>query len=214
MSDDPESESSQVAEEAVTGELPIDLSEFLDSIADLDDELHGEAMELRAYLENLEEALDEAEAEIDDLTSRLKRAHADFENYKKRVKRRQDEERREATQRLVDRLLDVRENLRRSLNVEDQSLEDLREGVSLTLRDVDRLLDAEDVQQIDPEVGEPVDPHLHEVMLRVESDQPADTIAEVFEPGYRHGDTVLREAKVSVSEGSADEPEHEDESAE
>ncbi len=201
MSDDAESESSDEADVISLEEAPIDLEEFLEA---LDEEARGDARALVDYIEELHDDLEEAEAEIDDLTSRLKRARADFENYKKRVKRRKEEERQEANRRLVDRLVDVRQNLQRSLDVEEQSLDDLLEGVKLTLRDIDRLLDAEDVQEIDPDLGDPVDPHRHEVMVKVESDQPADTIAEVFEPGYLHGETVLREAKVTVSTGPSD----------
>lgn len=203
MSEEVDSESSDGEEVIEVEDAPVDPDDFLDSL-DADDEVVADAEALIEYLSDLEETIEELTAEVDDLTSRLKRAHADFENYKKRVKRRKDEERQEATRRIIDRLVDVRENLRRSIDTEEQTIEDLKEGVKLTLRDLDRLLDAEEVQEIDPAVGDQVDPHRHEVMLRVDSEQPEDTIAEVFEPGYLHGETVLREAKVSVSTGYSD----------
>lgn len=160
--------------------------------------------DLAEVVDALEDDLAEARAEVDDLTSRLKRAHADFENYKKRVERREEEIRERATEKLVERLLSVRDDLRRAVEAEDQSAEDLREGIELTLRELDRVLDAEGVEEIDPDPGDEPDPHRHEVMMRVEADHPAETIAEVFEPGYEQGGKVLRPAKVTVSDGPAE----------
>lgn len=202
MSDEGDSQPSTV--EAVDGleDAPLDPTGFLTTVESVDDDLLADARSLVEYAVELESAHVSAEEEIDELTSRLKRAHADFENYKKRIERRREDERTAATRRVIDRLLTVRADLARAVSAEEQTIDDLRDGVRLTLNELDRILDAEGVEEIAPDVGDEVDPRQHEVMLRVESDQPADHIAEVFESGYRHGDTVLREAQVSVSAGT------------
>lgn len=201
MSDDADSESTEPATPADPPEVPVDLDAFVEAVADLDDDLGDEAAAIRAFCRDQAEELTAARDEVEDLTSRLKRARADFENYKKRVERRREELRAEVSRRLIERIIDVRTDLRRAVASDDQALEDLVEGVKLTLREIDRLLDAEDVAEITPEVGDEVDPHRHEVMVRVPSDQPEGHVAEVFEPGYRHGEHVLRAAQVSVSQG-------------
>jgi molecular chaperone GrpE len=122
---------------------------------------------------------------------------ADFSNYKERAKRKQDEIRERASEALVERLAPVRNDLLRALDQEEGS--DLRPGVESTLEKFDEVLADEGVEPIDPDPGEEVDPARHQVMLRVESDQPDGTVHEVYEPGYEMGDRVVSEAKVTVS---------------
>lgn len=156
-------------------------------------------------VETLEAELEEREERIDELESRLKRTQADFQNYKKRAKKRQAQMEERATEELVERLLDVRDNLNRALEEESDDVEALREGVKMTLAEFDRVLDAENVREVAPDPGTEVDPQRHEVMLRVESDQPEGSIDEVYTPGYEMGERVLRPAQVTVSDGSDEE---------
>lgn len=157
--------------------------------------------ELRAALEQRDERLEEAEAEVEDLQSRLKRKQADFQNYKKRAKKRQEQMKERATEDLVERLVGVRDNLKRALEEESGDVESLRDGVDMTLREFDRILEDENVTEIDPEPGAEVDPQRHEVMMNVDSDQPEGTVADVFTPGYEMGEKVIQNAQITVSNG-------------
>ncbi|KDE59783.1 hypothetical protein EL22_17240 [Halostagnicola sp. A56] len=157
--------------------------------------------ELQAALEQRDEQLEEAEAEIEDLQSRLKRKQADFQNYKKRAKKRQEQMKERATEDLVERLVGVRDNLKRALEEESGDVESLRDGVDMTLREFDRILEDENVTEIDPEAGAEVDPQRHEVMMNVDSDQPEGTVADVFTPGYEMGEKVIQNAQITVSNG-------------
>ncbi|MFB6153614.1 MAG: nucleotide exchange factor GrpE, partial [Halodesulfurarchaeum sp.] len=141
-------------------------------------------------------------AELEETTERLEHTRADFRNYKERAKRKQEEIKERATEELVERLLDVRDNLSRALEEETADVESLREGVKLTRKQFDRVLDAENVSRIEPEPGEQVDADRHEVMTRVESEQPEGTVASVYRPGYEMAGKVLRAAQVTVSEGN------------
>jgi molecular chaperone GrpE len=161
---------------------------------------------LREEVDDLRERLDEREERVEELESSLKRTKADFQNYKKRQERRREQERRRATEDLVERLLDVRDNLARALDVEG----DVREGVDSTLRQFDRVLDEEDVEAIDPAPGDEVDPQRHEVLMRVDADHPEGAIADVHRPGYEMGERVLRPAQVTVSEGTGGDGDSED----
>ena len=161
----------------------------------------GLAADLEEHLVDLESGRREAEAEVEDLQSKLKRKQADFQNYKKRAKKRQEQLEARATEDLVGRLLDVHENLKRAVEDEHENVESLREGVELTLKELERVLDEENVDEIDPVPGSDVDPQRHEVMMRVESDHPEDTIADVYRAGYEMGDKVLQSAQITVSDG-------------
>ncbi|WP_433627828.1 nucleotide exchange factor GrpE [Halomicrococcus sp. NG-SE-24] len=165
----------------------------------------GLAVDLEEHLADLERRREEAEAEAEEFESKLKRKQADFQNYKKRAKKRQEQLEERATEDLVERLLDVHENLKRAVEDDHENVESLREGVELTLKELNRVLDEENVTEIEPDPGEDVDPQRHEVMMRVDSDHPEDTIADVYRPGYEMADKVLQSAQVTVSDGEGDE---------
>lgn len=159
---------------------------------------------LRAQRSHVADALAEAHEEIDDLESRLARKQADFQNYKQRQKREQERIKAQATEDFVTRILDVRDNLARALE-QDEDV-DIRGGVESTLNQFDQQLDRENVSRIEPEPGEDVDPRAHEVLATIASAEPEDTIATVHRPGYEMGEKVLRPAQVAVSDGSQYEP--------
>lgn len=137
------------------------------------------------------------EAEAEELEEKLKRKQAEFQNYKKRMDKRREEEKQRATEDLVSRVLDVRDNLERALEQDEDT--DIRGGVESTLRQLDDVLDAENVAVIDPDPGEDVDPSVHQVLANVESEEEPGAIADVHRPGYEMAEKVLREAQVTVS---------------
>ncbi len=178
------------------------------------EELSAQIETLEAERDALADELEDLRAERDDLTSRLKRAAADFENYKKRQSRLREQQSSEATERVLERLLVVRDNLTRALDEDVEDLDALREGVKLTLSEFDRVLDAEDVSEIDPDPGHRVDPERHEVMAKVESEHPEGHIDDVYQAGYERGEKVLRPAQVTVSDGAGRAADDADESTE
>lgn len=159
-----------------------------------------EAAEARA--EDAEARVAELEAERDELESKLKRKQADFQNYKKRQERRREEVRQRATEDLVERLLETRDNLVRALDQDAGT--DIRDGVEVTLHGFDEVLEGEDVASIEPEPGDDTDPQRHEVLMRVESDRPEGTVVDLHRPGYVMAGKVLRPAQVTVSKGPSD----------
>ena len=190
------------AAEDVSGGDEADGSEaadLADRVAAYDDELGAAVEGLEARIEELESALAEEQERTDDLESRLKRKQADFQNYKKRAKKRQEEIKERATEDFLTRLVPVRDDLVRALE-QDENV-DIRDGVESTLESFDRVLDEENVTPIQPDPGDAVDPTRHEVMMRVESDQPGGTVVDVYRPGYEMAGTVIQEAQVTVSDG-------------
>lgn len=148
----------------------------------------------------LREEVAALERDRDDLESRLKRKQAEFQNYKKRQEKRREREQARATEDLVTDLLEVRDNLSRAL--EQDADADIREGVEATFRSLEDVLAGEGVEPIEPDPGTETDPERHEVLLRVESDEPEGTVADLHRPGYEMAEKVLRAAQVTVSDGS------------
>ncbi len=161
-----------------------------------------EPVDVAAEIATLRDQQAELEDAVSELESRLKRKQADFQNYKKRQEKRREDERARATESLVEQLVEVRDNLTRAIDQDDDA--DIREGVEATFRQLDEILTAEGVEPIEPEPGTAVDPQRHEVLLRVDSDQPPGTVAEVQRPGYEMAGKVLRPAQVTVADEAED----------
>ena len=183
-----------------TGDLDVE-EELVDRVREASPETTARGIALlRRRVDALEGRAESLQAEIDDLESRLARKQADFENYKKRQKERMAEEKQRATEDLVERVLDVRDNLERALEQGEDA--DIRSGVETTLKQFDEQLRRENVERIEPAVGEEVDPQRHEALATIASAQPEGTIAEVHRPGYEMGGKLIRAAQVAVSDGS------------
>jgi len=208
MSDDPAAVEESTAESAdgetgAAGADDSDATEFDPAVETLldaldDDELVETARDLGERLATLEAELDETTDELDELTDKLARSRADFQNYKKRSKKRKDQLKQRTTADLISQFTTVRENLVRALDQDEDA--NIRPGVESTLAEFDSILEGEGVSIISPPLGEAVDPNRHEVMMRVESDQPAGTIADIYQVGYELDNRVLQAAQVTVSE--------------
>jgi molecular chaperone GrpE len=184
------------------GEAPPD-EDILERIEQADpEEIAGLFAALGQHVESLEDQLEDRDEELEDLQSRLRRKQADFQNYKKRQKERLAEEKQRATEDLVERLVDVRDNLARALDQDEDA--DIRDGVETTLRQFDEQLERENVERLEPEPGEEVDPQRHETLATIESDQPEGTVAERHRPGYEMAGKVIRPAQVVTSDEPGD----------
>ncbi len=139
-----------------------------------------------------EEQKNLAEKRLDD----LKMERANFINYKARVKREQDDARLYANQAIVGEFLEIKDNLERALDAQGDA-ESVRDGVRLTLKNLDTLLKKHGITEIDPEGGA-FDPNLHEAMMADDGDVDEETVSEVLQKGYMLNKRVIRPAKVKI----------------
>jgi molecular chaperone GrpE len=139
--------------------------------------------------------LAEAEKQRDEYLDALQRLKAEFDNYRKRVARDQQELAARAHERLVKELVPVLDDLERALNHEG----DIEEGVKLVHRALANALAKEGLSEI--ETDGKFDPHTQEALLSQPSDQPEGTVIQVLQKGYKLGDRVLRPARVVISAG-------------
>jgi molecular chaperone GrpE len=160
-----------------------------------------EKAKLQRQIEELEERLAKAEQERDEYLADLQRVAADFENYRKRVARDQQNLVARAHERLVKELLPVLDDLERALEAATEHEEaKLEEGVRLVHRELKEALAKEGLVEI--ETNGKFDPHKHEALLTQPSKEDEGAIIEVLQKGYRLGDRVLRPARVVISQGS------------
>jgi len=124
-----------------------------------------------------------------------------MDNYRKRQQRLAQDSIDAERQRLLRRFLPLVDNLKRALTSQPGDGRGLREGIHLTYQAALQLLQLEGIEPVGDQ-GQPFDPHWHEAVATVDRTRagvPANTIAEVVEPGYRQGDQLLQPAKVVVA---------------
>ena len=145
-------------------------------------------------------ALQKAQAEAAELRDAFLRARADVENTRKQAAADVAKAYKFAIERFAEDLLPVVDSLQQALAVSNATPEQLRAGVELTLKQLQAAFGRAQLTEIDP-AGEKFDPHRHQAMQMVESDQPANTVVQVFQKGYALNDRILRPALVTVAKG-------------
>jgi len=155
--------------------------------------------------EQVEEVeLEALRAENEELIDSLQRLKAEFDNYRKRTARDQEQLVARAHERLVKELLPIVDDLERALQAAEQHEEaKLEEGVRLVHRALSDALVREGLEEV-PVDGK-FDPHVHESLLSQPSDAEEGSVIEVLQKGYKLGDRVLRPARVVVA-GPKEEP--------
>ena len=135
------------------------------------------------------------EQELGERVADLQRVQADFTNYRRRVDRDRDVVRDTATATVLTRLLPVLDDIGRARG--HGELEGAFKSVGEALEQAVTSLGLITFGA----AGEPFDPMVHEALTHTVSDEVTEaTCVEVFQPGYRIGDRVVRPARVAVAE--------------
>jgi molecular chaperone GrpE len=149
-----------------------------------------------------ESEVDRLAREKAELLDRLARLQAEFDNARKRSSREQQEFREYAVASAITPLLPILDSLDRAVHFEDASAADLHAGVELISK---QLLDALGKLglQIVHAQGEAFDPHQHQAIEMVETDEvPDGHVFDELQPGYKLKDRLLRPAMVRVAKSS------------
>ncbi|MCC6198162.1 MAG: nucleotide exchange factor GrpE [Burkholderiales bacterium] len=146
-------------------------------------------------------ALDKAIAEAAEYKDAFLRARAEAENTRRIAQADVAKAHKYAVESFALDLLPVKDALEMALAAGEQSVESIRTGVELTLKELRSAFARAKLAEVDPAPGEKFDPHRHEAMAMAPSPQPAGTVVTVYEKGYLVNDRVLRPAKVVVSSG-------------
>jgi molecular chaperone GrpE len=145
--------------------------------------------------------------EVAALGDRLLRLGADFDNFRKRTLREREESHRYGHENLVKDLLATVDNLDRAVEAARRGggdFESMLQGVELVQRELQGVLAKHGVARIEAS-GEPFDPTVHEAMAqRDDGSVPANTVVQVYQPGFRLHDRLLRPARVVVSRPPTD----------
>ena len=128
------------------------------------------------------------------------RLKAEFDNYRKRVAREQEQIVARAAERLLKQLVPLVDDLERAVDAAAEHGEvKVADGVRLVRRSLGDLMTREGLVEV--ETDGKFDPHTQEALLSQPSDAPEGSVIQVLQKGYRLGDHVLRPARVVVSSG-------------
>jgi molecular chaperone GrpE len=188
----PVTEEEALAQDGVPEEQPPEEALAQDAAADAPE---VDLQQLTAKAEKADEYLEMAQ-----------RTKADFENYRRRAVREAAAAQDRGVAKLAKELLPAVDNLDRALAAAEAAGETdngtattLVSGIKLVHADVIAALARAGIQPFSPQ-GEPFDPQHHEAVAQqaVEGAQPG-TVIEVYQCGYRLGDSILRPARVVVA---------------
>ncbi len=151
-------------------------------------------------IRELELALKKEQEEALRYCEALKRQQAEFANFKKRMDRERDKDRKFATKQFALDLLQVVDNLERALDSDNsEESNEISKGVELVLKQFKDVLRKNSIEEEFP-LHEPYDMDFHEVILKEESvEHESDTVIEVLQKGYKLHGKILRPAMVKIA---------------
>ena len=153
---------------------------------------------------DLQAALVALQARNNDLTDQHLRAQADMQNTRRRAEEEVAKARKFALESFAESLLPVCDSLEAAIALPDASQQQMLEGVHATLRQLNAALERNKVLPINPPAGTKFDPHQHQAISMVPSEQEANTVVSVLQKGYSLHDRVLRPALVTVAKPPSD----------
>ncbi len=157
-----------------------------------------------APVKGLEELLAEAQAKVEAQREAWLRAVAEAENVRKRAQQDIAQAHKFAVERMAESLLPVVDGLEATLAAESDSVETLRAGVELTLKQLRSVFARESLTEIAPAAGDKFDPHKHQAMVALESEAEPNTVLNLMQKGWALHERVLRPALVTVAKAKSE----------
>ena len=151
-----------------------------------------------ATVEQWQAALETAVKQRDEYLDSLRRAQADFQNFKRRNQTARSDGYADGVSEALTAILPAIDNLERALEAADKAgvNDGFTDGVKMTLSTMMESLKRFGFEEV-PSLGEDFDPELHNAVMREAGEAPGK-ILEVFQKGYRVKDRIIRYAMVKV----------------
>ena len=151
---------------------------------------------------SVEEQLREAVLKAEEHHDAWLRAKAETENVRRRAQEDIAKASKFAIERFAGELLAVKDSLEAALAADTPSVESMKAGTELTLKQLVAAFEKSNLNEINP-LGEKFDPHFHQAISMLDSEQEPNTVITVLQKGYLIADRVLRPALVIVAKGKA-----------
>lgn len=162
----------------------------------------AETVETTEAMPSLEALLKKAELDAQEHHDAWLRAKAEADNVRKRAQTEVTNAHKFAVESFASELLAVKDSLEAALAAETATVDSMKSGVELTLKQLKAVFDKFNLAEIDP-AGEKFDPHHHQAITMVEADAAPNTVVQVMQKGYRLHERVIRPAMVTVSKAKS-----------
>jgi len=151
---------------------------------------------------SLETLLKQAELSAQEHHDAWLRARAEADNIRKRAQIDIANAHKYGIENFSSSLLAVKDSLEAALATTNATVDSLRSGVELTLKQLNSVFEKFNLTEIDP-AGQKFDPHRHQAIGTIESDAEPNTVVQVLQKGYLLNDRVIRPAMVMVAKAPA-----------
>ncbi|MCS0590594.1 nucleotide exchange factor GrpE [Massilia norwichensis] len=149
---------------------------------------------------SLEEQLSATEAKLAEMHDAFMRAKADAENIRRRAQEDVSKAHKFAIESFAEAMVPVRDSLEMALKVEAPTVESIKEGVEMTLKQLTAAFEKNRLVEVMPQAGDKLDPNKHQAVAVVPSEQEANTVVAVLQKGYMIADRLLRPAIVTAAQ--------------
>lgn len=146
----------------------------------------------------LAEQLAIAKASEHELAQAMRQAAIEVGNTRRRVNEEMNRAHKYAIEGFAEAVLPVKDSLETALQIQTPSVDALKEGMAITLKQLDAAFARNQLIEINPQPGEKLDLALHRPISMVPAPGSANTIVSVLQKGYLIGERLLRPALVTV----------------
>ena len=157
----------------------------------------GSASEIAA--QTPEQLITELNQKLAEMQDNYLRAKAEGENIRRRAVEDISKAHKFAIEGFAENLVPVTDSLYAALNAEAVDAKAFKEGLEITLKQLLSAFEKGRMAEINPAVGDKFDPHRHQAIASVPSEQDPNTVVSVLQRGYSISERVLRPALVTVS---------------
>ena len=172
-----------------------------------DAQCEEETEKLEKEISAQDEEIMKLNKEVETLKDLLQRRQADFENFRKRTSKMQEEYRKLAIKDFAYDILNINDDISRAIDASNNisaedaaaAKESLAEGVKIIAKRLEETLKKFGISEIESE-NKPFDPNYHEAIeIENNPDVQFDTVAKVYQKGFTLEEYVVRTAKVKVA---------------
>lgn len=160
--------------------------------------------ELKQELEQTRAKLEQAKDERDEFEEKFLRKAADYKNLRERKQDEIQKLKKYSGDDVLKSVLEILDNLDRTLDEIDFESDEVKEGVEMIQRQVEKLLNNQGVERMEAQ-GDVFEPKEHEAMMQKETEEyDQRRVLDVVRSGYHFHDRILRPARVVVGKPVTD----------
>src|SRR6476661_3235424 len=149
---------------------------------------------------SVEEQLSATEAKLAEMHDAFMRAKAEADNIRRRAQEDVSKAHKFAIESFAEAMVPVRDSLEMALKVEAPTVDSIKEGVEMTLKQLTAAFEKNRLVEVMPQPGDKLDPNKHQAVAVVPSEQEANTVVSVLQKGYMIADRLLRPAIVTAAQ--------------